>query len=500
MNDLLFLSHGKFARFFIKIGLFFKKLPFVIWNFIKSLPFLAWKGIKKLGSIFSVVYNIFRYGNWKSRLSFVIFGFANLWNKQWLRGVAFLLVEIAFILYMTLFGAGYLGKFGTLGTMSPTEDPDTGFVIIGDDSFNILLYSIISLVVILFVFIIWMAQLHQAWNIQHMKQINRHLASARADIGSLGNQYYHTTLLSIPFLLLICFTVVPLIFMIMVAFTNFDNAHQPPNELFTWVGFNNFHTMLVGGGLGGYDETFSYTFWKVLGWTLLWAVLATVTNFFFGVILAMIINKKSIKLKKVWRTFLVISIAVPQVVSLLIMAKLFHENFGVITELFETITGERIRFLADPLISKVVIVVVNMWVGIPYTVLSTTGILMNIPEDLYEAAKIDGANPYHMYINITLPYIFFVLGPSLISTFVGNINNFNIIYLLTGGGPNLDSNMQSAAGETDLLITWLYDLTVTEQNYSMASVIGILVFIVCAILSLITYSQIGSTKNEEDFQ
>ena len=161
---------------------------------------------------------------------------------------------------------------------------------------------------------------------------------------------------------------------------------------------------------------------------------------------------------------------------------------------------EPIRFLMDPTIAKVTVVVVNLWVGVPFTVLSCTGILLNIPEDLYEAARIDGANPYRMFVNITLPYMMFVMTPSLITTFVGNINNFNIIYLLTGGGPNLDPAMITSAGQTDLLITWLYDLTVNEQSYDMASVIGILIFIICAVFSLIFYSRSKSLKNEEDFQ
>lgn len=181
------------------------------------------------------------------------------------------------------------------------------------------------------------------------------------------------------------------------------------------------------------------------------------------------------------------------------MSKMLQDN-GIYNQLLMYMGLEPIRFLMDPTIAKVTVVVVNLWVGVPFTVLSCTGILLNIPEDLYEAARIDGANPYRMFVNITLPYMMFVMTPSLITTFVGNINNFNIIYLLTGGGPNLDPAMIYSAGQTDLLITWLYDLTVNEQSYDMASVIGILIFIICAVFSLIFYSRSKSLKNEEDFQ
>ena len=149
-------------------------------------------------------------------------------------------------------------------------------------------------------------------------------------------------------------------------------------------------------------------------------------------------------------------------------------------------------------------IVINLWVGIPYTILQVTGILQNIPEDLYEAAKMDGAGPVTIFFKITLPYMLFVTTPYLIASFVGNINNFNIIYLLSGGGPtNVDATgLAGAPGHTDLLITWLFKMTLgsTDSKYYMASIIGILVFVVVAILSLIVYNVIPSTKNEEDFK
>ena len=123
---------------------------------------------------------------------------------------------------------------------------------------------------------------------------------------------------------------------------------------------------------------------------------------------------------------------------------------------------------------------------------------MNIPNDLYESARIDGAGPFKMYMKITLPYMMFVMGPYLISQFIGNINNFNVIFLLTGGVPvNSDKLI---GGDTDLLITWLYKLTVNENNYKMASAIGIVVFIIVAVISMIFYSKSNAVKNEEDFQ
>ena len=134
-----------------------------------------------------------------------------------------------------------------------------------------------------------------------------------------------------------------------------------------------------------------------------------------------------------------------------------------------------------------------------------TGILMNIPQDLYESSRIDGANSWQQFSRITLPYMLFVTGPYLLTSFVGNLNNFNVIYLLSGGNPiNIDVGTAGgvSVGHTDLLITWLFKMTLgsAETQYYMASIIGILVFAVVAVLSLIVYNVIPSTKNEEDFK
>jgi arabinogalactan oligomer/maltooligosaccharide transport system permease protein len=131
--------------------------------------------------------------------------------------------------------------------------------------------------------------------------------------------------------------------------------------------------------------------------------------------------------------------------------------------------------------------------------LVTTGILSNIPKDLFEAARVDGANPFVIFAKITMPYVLFVTTPYLITQFIGNINNFNVIYFLTGGGPATLQYYQ--AGKTDLLVTWLYKLTTgTMKDYSYASTIGILVFILSATFSLIAYRSTSSYKREEDFQ
>lgn len=509
MADLEYLSLNSGQRFIYRIRKGFKNFGKGFLKFFKGIPHAFVNLFKKLGSLIYSPIHYFRYGNWKSRLSFVIFGFGHVTNGQVFRGICFFLYEVAFILFIALFGGHYLVRFGTLGTVNPQDVMDDYGVPRGyyDNSFQILLYSILTMVFILITVVVWYVNIKQAYEIHKMKQINQRLTTGVEDLRELGNKYYHASLLSFPLLAMTIFTVIPLIFMICVAFTNYDAVHYPPNNLFGWVGLENFSNLVNATGASGGDSVrFAMTFGKVISWTFIWAILATFSNFIFGIILALIINKKGIKLKKVWRTILVVTIAVPQFISLLLMSKMLRSSSdmqGIYNTLLGYVGIPPISFLTDGTVAKVTVLVVNLWIGVPYTVLSASGILMNIPDDLYEAARIDGANPYAMFIKITMPYILFVMGPSLITTFVGNINNFNVIYLLTNGGgpfPTGAEAMASGAGETSLLITWLYSLTVSDAKYGIASAIGIIVFIICALLSLIVYSRSSSFKNEEDFQ
>ena len=212
---------------------------------------------------------------------------------------------------------------------------------------------------------------------------------------------------------------------------------------------------------------------------------------------AMAINKKGIKFKKGWRTILVLTIAIPQFISLLYVSKMFAKN-GIINGFLLDMgwITQAIDFFGDasrPWLARVTVILINIWIGIPYLMLITTDILMNIPADLYESAK----------IKITLPYMLFVTGPYLLTSFTGNMNNFNVIYLLTAGAPTnaAASSAAGSVGYTDLLITWLFKITMgAESKYYLASVIGILVFVVVALISLIVYNLLPSIKNEEDFR
>ena len=317
-------------------------------------------------------------------------------------------------------------------------------------------------------------------------------------------------LLALPVLGVILVNVIPIIFMICVAFTNYDMDHQPPTYLFTWVGLKNFRQLFTSSA----TVTFGYAFIRILFWTLLWALLATFSTYFGGIMLAKLINDRQVRWKKMWRTLFVITIAIPQFVTLLLVGKMFGD-YGIVnsicsktglTDLLRQIglVGKGlsyIPFLTKPGWAHVMIVLINIWVGVPFQMLSATGILMNIPHEQMESAKIDGANERQIFWKITMPYMLFVTGPSLLTALIANINNFNVIYLLTTD--YVTSNMNYAnsnAKEVDLLVTWLFRLTNDYSNYKMASVIGICVFCICAVLTLIGFTRMIAGNKEEEFQ
>lgn len=491
LNPFQRFAHN-FKKFIVSIphGLasFFKAIGRGIVGFFKAIG----KGFKNYGVTFVK-------GDWATKLSYLIFGIGDIHKGKYYKGILYFLSEVFYILYMIFFGWTYLSKFDTLGTVKTHEVVEPGQIIArkvyGDNSMLILLYSVLTIVITVIIFAIYISNIKDSYRHQIMRANGQKPTSLKTDIKEFLDGKYHVTLLSFPVLMIGIFNVLPLIFMILIAFTSYDKTHLPPGTLFTWVGFDNFGSLFDVVN----NSKKATTFLELTKWTLLWAVIATFTNYILGLIVALMINKKGIKFKGLWRTLFVIAIAVPQFVSLLLMNQMLQSN-GAINVLLSNLTGSNVEIQwlnSSVFMARATVVIVNLWVGIPYTILSMSGILMNIPADLYESARIDGASPFKTFTKITLPYMIFVTTPQLITQFVGNINNFNVIYLLTGGGPSTENFYQ--AGYTDILVTWLFNLTIGSQDYGLAAAIGILVFIVCATLSLIIYNNSKSMKDEEAF-
>lgn len=501
MVDLEYLKKSPLEKFAFNFKNFFKRLPSSVAAFFKAIPKKLYKLWLAFAGIFVNIGTAAKNGDWKTRTSFGVMGFGLICRKQYARGILYLLFEVLFILYMVFFGWKYLVKMGSLGEVACVEEWDdaAGAYVYKfyDNSLLILLYSLLTIFIMVAFVYVWYQNVKGNYLSQQYTEAHISLPTSKDDLKSYADENYHKTLLSVPMLGLVVFTILPIFFMVFIAFTNYDKAHMPPQELFHWVGAENFINVL-GGGVSANSKIFAYTFGEVLLWTLVWAFFATFTNYILGMVVAILINKKGIRGKKIFRTILVMTIAVPQFVSLMFMSQLLADQ-GLINNLLLKWgwIDKAIPFLTDGTAAKITVIVVNIWIGIPYSMLICTGILMNIPQDLYESARMDGAGPVKAYMKITLPYMLHVTMPYLITQFIGNLNNFNVIFLLTGGNPS-SLDMQFA-GKTDLLITWLYKLTVSESQYGIASVIGIFTFIVVAVLSLILYNRSKSVKNEEEF-
>lgn len=513
MTTIEYLALPTYKRFLYKLLAFFEAIPKVIWRFLSVtvVRFFAKIG-KGIANYFINTYEIFISGDWKTKLSYFVMGFGHLSRKSYIKGFMYLLYEIIFIFFMVSIGVPAMMRIGTFGYVAQTTYIHPTYAIevseFKDDSLLILLNFVIALIFIAVLIFLWSIQIRENRELENLGKIGKRVGD-RETVNSLVGKNFHKVLLAFPTFGVIMFTVIPLLLMIIVGFTNYSSTYQNPKELFDWVGMYNFQKLFGLTGSNGYQ--FAAVFGQILLWTLIWAIFATFTNYFLGMIVAMLINKKGIKFKKLWRTILITTIAVPQFISLLFLSKFLNTDLGAMNVILKNLglISENIKFFEDGMIAKVTIIVVNMWIGIPYTMLMCSGILMNIPQDLYESAKIDGASPVKMYMKITLPYMLFVTGPYLISNFVGNINNFNVIFLLSGGNPTF-TNVGGAplavdvygAGQTDLLITWLYKIAMTQvsKDYGVASVIGIIVFIVVASISMIFYNRTNAVKNEGDFQ
>lgn len=378
-------------------------------------------------------------------LSLAVMGSGCFRFRQFGKGLLYLLSELAFFRFFFGFGWKYLSHFGTLGENTQlkvwNEELQIYQRVPGDNSMLILLFSVLTIAAtILFVYL-WVLNLKSAGELCLLDAQGKHIPSFREDLRSLLDSRFHTTLLAAPMISLVAFTVLPIVFMVLIAFT----------------------------------------------------------NYILGMLLAILINHKLVRMKKMWRTLFVISIAIPQFVSLLLISRALEPMGAVNIALMKLgWISAPLPFLTDKTLARICVVIINMWIGIPYTMLTFSGVLMNIPADLYESAELDGAGPFRRFTSITLPYMIFVTAPATITTFVGNINNFNVIYLLTGGGPFALDYYQ--AGKTDLLVTWLYRLTVDQHDYALASTIGIFIFMIVSTLSITVYNRTSAVKKEDMFQ
>ncbi|WP_347318008.1 sugar ABC transporter permease [Rossellomorea sp. RS05] len=405
-------------------------------------------------------------------------GLGQLYHRQILKGVFFLIMTLSFILvFKNLISLGLWG-ITTLGT-------DVSY---GDHSIFLMVYGILAIIVILFGIAFYLYNLRDAYKNGVKRDNGEKIATIREQYRNLVDNGFPYLIMSPGFLLLIFVVIFPIIFVVLLAFTNYDLYHSPPAKLVDWVGIQNFVDIFK-------IDIWRETFVTVLAWTLVWTLGATTLQVALGIFLAIIVNQKDLKGKAIIRTVLILPWAIPAFVSILVFAGMFNESFGAINRDILGFFGiEGLPWMTEPLFSRIALIMIQMWLGFPFIFAMTTGVLQSIPDELYEAATVDGASAVQKFKNITLPLVLFATAPIIITQYTFNFNNFNVIYLFNGGGPALTGQN---AGGTDILISWIYRLTMTSAQYSKAAAITLLLSIIVITVAIWQFKKTKSFQEED---
>jgi arabinogalactan oligomer/maltooligosaccharide transport system permease protein len=420
-------------------------------------------------------------------LSVLFMGLGQIYNRQYVKGITYALIELYVIIFMT----GYFAKsFWGLITLGETPSKLVkGKLVQGDHSIFLLINGLIALILFIFFVLFYVYNVLDARKIGKLRDLGKEPMNLKQSLQNLWDKGFPFLLLTPATIFTVFITILPLLFGILIAFTNYSAPHHiPDRSLVEWVGFNTFIELFT-------LKTWSTTFYGVAAWTIVWAILSTVTTFFAGLFVAILVNHHGIKFKGFWRTIFIIPWAVPQFISILIFRNMFNGEFGPVNGYIKALGFDPIPWLSDPTLAKMTILLVNIWFGLPYYMALMSGVLTGIPKDLYEAAEVDGASPRQKFWSITLPLVLYATAPLLIMAFAFNFNNFNLIYLLTDGNP-----VQAGyrfAGSTDILISWIYKMTIQQNQFNIASAVSILMFFVIAAISIWNFRRTRSFKEED---
>lgn len=430
--------------------------------------------------------DIFFKSSYQVKLSAVCMGLGQFLYGCRIKGLLYFLAEVSILTYFFTRGFGDFIGFFTLGTQKADAWSGTA----GDNSVVMLLMGLFAFIV-LFVFIfLYRSNMRDVYGIQKRILQNKEPYSFTEGFKQFLDAKFYKTVLSLPVLGVCVFSVLPIVFMILIAFTNYGGKIVPP-ELVDWVGFANFKKLLT-------LSQFAPTFFKILSWNLLWAVVSTTLNYFAGLGLALLLSKDCVKGKAFWRVFPILAYAIPGFITLLAFKFMFSYG-GPINQMIQSAGGSAIGFLDldAKWMARGIGIAVNCWISVPAIMLLSTGHLSNRDMSLYEAAKIDGASKWQQFKKLTLPFMIFATTPVLLGQFIGNFNNFGIFYFLRGG---LYMKQYFLASDTDLLINWLYNLSIDNNYYCIGAAISLVIFVITSAISLFVYVKSPSYRQEDTFQ
>ena len=411
-----------------------------------------------------------------------------LFLKQYVKGALFALVEIIMLALSPQIISTVIG-FITLGEHKPDLP-----VRLRDNSIFMMIDGIIIFAILIIFISVYAISVRSALADYNEFCIDKRLKDTKTSLQSIFSSSFPILGLAPAVLMVLFFVVVPLTFSASVAFTNYSAPHNiPPNNTVDWVGFNNFIFMFGG------ENAWTSALGRIILWTLVWAASATVTCYFGGLIMAVVLHESKIKIKPIFRGIFILPYAVPSVISLLVWSNLLNGSFGTVNRTLMQfgIIQSAIPWLSNEWMAKFSTILVNLWAGFPYFMLLTMGTMTAISEDVNEAARIDGANKFQIFKAITLPLVMYQTTPLMIMSFTHNINNFGAIFFLTGGSPAVADTTTTGAQGTDILVSWIYKLTVTLMQYNFASVLAVMIFVALAPIAVFNFRRTKSFKEGE---
>lgn len=410
-----------------------------------------------------------------------------LYLKEYFKGAVFAAIEVLFLCLLPF----WVRKIYDLITLGFPQ-PDVAVKFRSHSIFmlidGILVLSIIAIFIALYVISV------QSAKKSYVEYCRLKRFPQRVSLGESANNAFPLVGLAPCVVMLLVFVVVPLVFSVAVAFTNYSAPnHIPPKNTVDWVGVQNFKDLLAGG------SSWSKGFARIAIWTLVWAVLSTLTCYMGGLLVAVTLKQSKIKLKGMFQFIFILPYAVPVVITALVWQNLLNGTFGVVNRTLQSLglLKGTIPWLGNATLAQIMCIVINLWAGFGYFMMLSTGTMTAISDDLYEAAKIDGANNSQILRHITLPLVLYQTMPLIIMSFTHNINNFGAIYFLTSGNPAVADSTTTNAGGTDILVTWIYKLTITLQRYNYASVIAVLIFAVLAPFAVYQFMHTKAYKEGE---
>jgi maltose/maltodextrin transport system permease protein/arabinogalactan oligomer/maltooligosaccharide transport system permease protein len=264
-------------------------------------------------------------------------------------------------------------------------------------------------------------------------------------------------------------------------FTSDDGETLDPGWT-EYVGLQNFIRLVTTPAYRG-------PFFRVFLWTMEWSFFTVLFSFAFGLALAILLNDSKMKLRNFYRSLVIVPWAIPGFISILTWRYgFFHTEFGLFNRLLRSWLGVAVPWLGEPFWARFSLILVNIWLTYPYMMAVSLGALQSIPDDLYEAARVDGASPWQRFWRITLPLLMIPIAPLLIGSFATTFNNFTVLWLLTEGGPVI--RIGEPAGATDILISYAYKLAflgARGNEMALSSAVAVVIFVIIITISAISF-------------